>query len=110
LGSRTSLAAEAADTARAAVAELEALRGISASSSASVDSSTNDELKLAREVAQKLVAQWAAAHPHWAAHGGSPDRRRRVDDASGKGARGNSLELAREAAREQAAHWAAAHP
>jgi hypothetical protein len=57
-------AAEAADAARAAAVELEALRGNSAGSSVSGDDSTNDELRLAREVAQEQATQWAAAHPH----------------------------------------------
>jgi hypothetical protein len=68
-------AAEAADAARAAVAELEALRGSRAGSSTSVDDNTNEELRLAREAAREQAAQWAAAHPHGAARGGSPDRR-----------------------------------
>jgi hypothetical protein len=44
-------AAAVADAARAAAVELEALRGSSISSSVSVDSGTDDELKLAREAA-----------------------------------------------------------
>jgi hypothetical protein len=44
-------AAAVADAARAAAVELEALRGSSISSSISVDSGTDDELKLAREAA-----------------------------------------------------------
>jgi hypothetical protein len=69
---------EAADAARAAAAELEALRGSSAGSSVSGDGSTNDELRLAMEAAQKQAAQWAAAHPHGGARDDSLDRRRRA--------------------------------
>jgi hypothetical protein len=43
------------DAARAAVAELEALRGNSTSSSVSVDGGTDDELKMAREAAREQV-------------------------------------------------------
>ena len=56
-------AAEVADAACAAMAELEALRGSSADNSVSGDGNTNDKLRLAREAAQEQVAQWAAAHP-----------------------------------------------
>jgi hypothetical protein len=73
-----------------AAAELEALRGSRAGSSASVDDNTDEELRLAREAAREQAAQWAAAHPHGGARGGSPDRRRRADDAPGEGARGGS--------------------
>jgi hypothetical protein len=73
-----------------AAAELEALGGSSASSSVFGDSSTNDELRLAREVAQEQTTQWAAACPHGGARGGSLDRRRRVDGAPGVNARGGS--------------------
>jgi hypothetical protein len=83
-------AAEATDAARAAAAELEALRGSRADSSASVDDNTDEELRLAREAAREQAAQWAAAHPHGGARGGSPDRHRRADDAPGEGARGGS--------------------
>jgi hypothetical protein len=83
-------AAEAADAARAAAAELEALRGSRAGSSASVDDNTDEELRLAREAAREQAAQWAAAHPHGGARGGSPDRRRHADGAPGEGARGSS--------------------
>jgi hypothetical protein len=68
-------AAEAADAARAAAAELEVLRGSRAGSSASVDDNTDKELRLAREAAREQAAQWATAHPHGGARGGSPDRR-----------------------------------
>jgi hypothetical protein len=44
-------AVAAVDAARVAAAELEALHGSSTSSSVSADGSTDDELKLAREVA-----------------------------------------------------------
>jgi hypothetical protein len=83
-------AAEAADAARAAAAELEVLRGSRVGSSASVDDNTDEELRLAREAARDQAAQWAAAHPHGGARGGSPDRRRRADGAPGEGARGGS--------------------
>jgi hypothetical protein len=81
-------AAEAADAARVAAAELEVLRGSRAGSSASVDDNTDEELRLAREATREQAAQWAAAHPHGGARGGSPDRRRRSDGAPGEGARG----------------------
>jgi hypothetical protein len=67
-------AAAAADAARAAVAELEALHGSSTSSSVSADDGTDDELKLVREAAREQAAQWAAAHPQGRG-GGSPDGR-----------------------------------
>jgi hypothetical protein len=79
------------DAARAAVAELEALCGNSACSFASVAGNTDNELRLAREAAREQAGQWAVAHPHGAC-GGSPDKCRRVDDASGGGARGGSLD------------------
>jgi hypothetical protein len=63
---RAELEATAADAARAAAAELEALRGSSISSSVSTDSCTDDELKLVREATQEQVAQWTAAHPRGA--------------------------------------------
>jgi hypothetical protein len=56
-------AAAVADAARAAVAELEALRGSSIGNSISANGDTDDELKLAREVAREQAAQWAAAPP-----------------------------------------------
>jgi hypothetical protein len=74
-------ATEAADAARATVAELEALLGSSVDSSVSGDGSTNDELRLAREAAQEQAAQWAVAHPHGDSRGGRLDRHRRVDDS-----------------------------
>jgi hypothetical protein len=54
------------DAARAAAAELKALRGSSISISVSADGGTDNELKLAREAAQEQAAQWAAAHPRGA--------------------------------------------
>jgi hypothetical protein len=90
-------AAEAADAARAAAAELEALRGSRAGSSASVDNNTDEELRMAREAAREQAAQWTAAHPHGGARGGSPDRRRRADDALGEGACGGSPDGCRHA-------------
>jgi hypothetical protein len=59
-------AAEAADVARAAAAELEALCGSRADSSAFVDDNTDEEFRLAREAAREQAVQWAAAHPHGA--------------------------------------------
>jgi hypothetical protein len=55
--------AVAADVARVAAAEVEALHGSSTSRSVSVDGGTDDELKRAREVAREQAAQWAVAHP-----------------------------------------------
>jgi hypothetical protein len=49
-------AAAVADAARAAAAELEALCGNSISSSVLADGGTDDELKLAREVAREQAA------------------------------------------------------
>jgi hypothetical protein len=77
-------AATAADAVCAAAAELEALHGSSISSSVSADGSTDDELKLAREVAWEQAAQWVAAHPQGCG-GGSPDGRGHADDALGGG-------------------------
>jgi hypothetical protein len=57
-------ATEAADAARVAEAELEALRGNSSDTSISGDGGTNDELRLAREVAQEQAVQWAVVPPH----------------------------------------------
>jgi hypothetical protein len=65
--------AEVEAAARAAAAELEALRGNSISSSLSAD----DELKLVREAVREQTAQWAATHPEGCG-GGSPDGRGRV--------------------------------
>jgi hypothetical protein len=56
-------AAAATDAARAAAAELKALRGSNISSSVSADNGTDDELKLAREAAREQATQWAAVHP-----------------------------------------------
>jgi hypothetical protein len=56
-------AATAVDVARAATAELEALRTSSTSSSVSTDDDRDNELKLTREAAREQAAQWAAAHP-----------------------------------------------
>jgi hypothetical protein len=56
-------ATAAADAARAAVAELKALRASSTDSSVSADDDRDNELKLAREAAWEQTAQWAAAHP-----------------------------------------------
>jgi hypothetical protein len=65
--------------------------GTSVSSSASVDDSTNDELRLAREATREEATQWATAHPH--VHGGdSLVRRRHADDAPCGGARGCNLD------------------
>jgi hypothetical protein len=50
-------AAAVADAARAAVAELEALRGNSTSSYVSGDGGIDDELKLTREAAREQAAQ-----------------------------------------------------
>jgi hypothetical protein len=83
-------AAEVADATRAAAAELEAPRGSRAGSSAYVDDNTDEELRLAREAAREQAAQWAATHPHGGARDGSPDRRRRANDAPGEGARDGS--------------------
>jgi hypothetical protein len=47
---------------------------------------------LAREAAREQATQWAAAHPHGGARGGSPVRRRRAADAPGEGARDGSLD------------------
>jgi hypothetical protein len=51
------------DAARAAVAELKALRASSTGSSVFADDDRDNELKLAREAAREQAAQWAAAHP-----------------------------------------------
>jgi hypothetical protein len=70
-------AAKAEVEATTAAAELETLRGSSASSSVSANGGTNDELKLAREAAREQGVQWAAAHPQGRG-GGSPGVRGRV--------------------------------
>jgi hypothetical protein len=51
---------------------------------------TDNELKLAREAAREQAAQWAAAHPY-ARCGGSPDGRGRAGGAPGGGARGGRV-------------------
>ncbi|XP_066311462.1 uncharacterized protein [Miscanthus floridulus] len=77
-------AAAAMDAARAAVAEVEVLRG-SISSSISVDDSADADLELlGREAARAQAARWAAAHAH--ERGGSPDRRGRAGGAPRGGA------------------------
>jgi hypothetical protein len=81
-------AVAAVDTARAAAAELEALRASSTGSSVSADDDRDNELKLAREAAREQTAQWAAAHPQ-ECRGGSPDGRGGAGGAPGRwGARG----------------------
>jgi hypothetical protein len=70
-------AAATADTTRAVVAELEALRASSTGNSVSADDDRDNELKLAREAAREQAAQWAVAHPQ-GRHGGSPDGRGRA--------------------------------
>jgi hypothetical protein len=67
-------AAAVSDAARAAAAELKALRASSTGSSVSADDDRDNELKLAREVVREQPAQWGTAHPQWRG-GGSPDRR-----------------------------------
>jgi hypothetical protein len=75
-------AAVVTDAARAATAELKALRASSTDSSVSADDDRDNELKLAREAAREQAAQWAVAHPQ--GHRGiSPDWRGRADDARG---------------------------
>jgi hypothetical protein len=56
-------AAVAADAARAAAAELEALHASSIDNSVSADDDRDNELKLVREAAREQAAQWAAVHP-----------------------------------------------
>jgi hypothetical protein len=75
-----------ADAARAAVAELKALRASSTGSSVSADDDRDNEFKLAREAEREQAAQWAAAHPQ-GRRGGSPDERGCAGDAPGGGAR-----------------------
>jgi hypothetical protein len=79
-------ATAAADPARAATAELEALRASSTGSFVSADDDRDNELKLAREAAWEQAAQWAAAYPQ-GRRGGSPDGRGHADDAPGGSAR-----------------------
>jgi hypothetical protein len=56
-------AAAATDAARAAAAELNALRASSTDNSVSANDDRDNELKLAREAAREQAAHWAAAHP-----------------------------------------------
>jgi hypothetical protein len=79
-------AAAAADAARAAATELEALRASSTGNSVSTDDD-RDELKLAREAAREQATQWAAAHPQ-GRRGGSPDGHGCTGGAPGGGAHG----------------------
>jgi hypothetical protein len=79
-------AAAAVDAARAAAAELKALRASSTGSSVSADDDRDNELKLAREAAREQAAQWAAAHPQ-GRRGDSPDERGRAGGTPGGGAR-----------------------
>jgi hypothetical protein len=53
---RPEVEATAVDAARAAAADLEALRGSSTSCSVSADGSTNEKLKQVREVAREQAA------------------------------------------------------
>jgi hypothetical protein len=73
-----------ADVACAVVAELEALRDSSTTSSVSADGGTDDELKRSREAAREQATQWVAVHPQGRC-GGSPNGRGRTSDASGGG-------------------------
>jgi hypothetical protein len=75
-------AVAAADAARAAAAELKALRASSTGSSISTDDDRDNELKLAREAAREQAAQWAAAHLE-GCRGGSPDECRCAGGTSG---------------------------
>jgi hypothetical protein len=79
-----------ADAARAAVAELKALRVSSIDSSISADDDRDNELKLAREAACEQAAPWAAAHPQ-GHRGGSPDERGRTGGTPSGGARGGRV-------------------
>jgi hypothetical protein len=66
--------AAAADAARAATTELEALRATSTGSFVSTDDDRDNELKQAREVAREQAAQWVATHPQGHRGGGcAPD-------------------------------------
>jgi hypothetical protein len=56
-------AAVAANVARAAAAELEALHASSIDNSVSADDDRDNELKLVREAAREQASQWAAVHP-----------------------------------------------
>jgi hypothetical protein len=77
-------ATAAADAARVAVVELEALRVSSTGSSISTDDDRDNELKLMRQAVQEQAVQWPVAHPQGCC-GGSPDGRGRADDALGGG-------------------------
>jgi hypothetical protein len=79
-------AAAAANAARVAAVELEALRGSSTGSSVSADDDRDNELKLVREAAWEQAAQWAVAHPQ-GHRGGSPDERLCTSGAPGGGTR-----------------------
>jgi hypothetical protein len=59
-------AAAVADAARAAAAELEALRASSTGSFVSVNDNRDNELKQTREAAWEQAAQWTAVHPRGA--------------------------------------------
>jgi hypothetical protein len=83
-------AAATVDAARAAAAELEALRASSTGSSVSADDDRDNELKLARDAAREQAVQWVAAHPQ-GHRGGSPDGCGRAADALGGGARGSRV-------------------
>jgi hypothetical protein len=83
-------AAAVADAARAAGAELKALRVSSTDSSVSADDDRDNELKLAREAVREQAAQWAAMHPE-GRRGGSPDGRGCAGGAPGGGARGGRV-------------------
>jgi hypothetical protein len=69
-------AAAATDAARAATAELNALRASSTDNSVSANDDRDNELKLAREAAREQAAHWAAAHPKGRARRPCPRRRR----------------------------------
>jgi hypothetical protein len=79
-----------ADAARAAAAELKALRASSTGSSVSADDDRDNEFKLAREAAREQATQWAAAHPQ-GRRGGSPDERGRTGGTPGWGACGGRV-------------------
>jgi hypothetical protein len=79
-----------ADVARAAVADLEALRVSSTDSSVSADDGRDNGLKLAREAAREQAAQWAVVHPQ-GRRGGSPDGRGCAGGTPGRGARSNRV-------------------
>jgi hypothetical protein len=83
-------AVAATDAARAAAAELKALRASSTDNSVSADDDRDNELKLVREAAREQAAQWAAAHPQRRC-GGSPDGRGRAGGTPGEGTRGGCV-------------------